>query len=155
MNQELRKIIIYTDGGSRNNPGIAGAGAVIADEKGNVLKEISEFLGVRTNNWAEYQAIILGLQAVKKIFGKEKLKEMEVEVKTDSELVARQLSGKYQIKEESLFPQFIKVWNMRVSDIPNLTLTHIPREKNKKADELANKAMDKGENKQKTTGTLL
>lgn len=137
-----KKIIIYTDGGSRDNPGIAGAGAVIVDEKGNVLKEISEFLGVRTNNWAEYQAIILGLEVVKKIFGKEKLKDMDVEVKTDSELVARQLSGKYQIKEETLFPQFIKIWNIKVADIPNLTFTHILREKNKKADELANKAMD-------------
>src|SRR3989338_9371623 len=141
---ETNKIIIYTDGGSRNNPGPAGAGALITDESGKTLKEISEFLGVRTNNWAEYEAIILGLGAIKKIFGKEKLKNMEVEVKTDSELVARQLSGKYQIKEETLFPQFIKVWNMKVADIPNIVFTHIPREKNKKADELANKAMDKG-----------
>ncbi|MBI2047747.1 MAG: ribonuclease HI family protein [Parcubacteria group bacterium] len=140
----MKKIILYTDGGSRNNPGPAGAGAVVIDENGKTLKEISEFLGVRTNNWAEYEAIILGLQAIKKIFGKEKLKDMEVEIKTDSELVARQLSGKYQIKEETLFPQFIKVWNMKVADILNITFTHIPREKNKKADELANKAMDKG-----------
>ncbi len=152
---ETKKIIIYTDGGARGNPGPAGAGAVVTDEKGSVLKEISEFLGVRTNNWAEYEAIILGLQAVKKLFGKEKLKDMEVEVKTDSELVARQLSGKYQIKEETLFPQFIKVWNIKVADIPNLTFTHIPREKNKKADELANRAMEESGGKNKTTGKLL
>lgn len=141
--EKMKKIIIYTDGGARGNPGPAGAGVVIIDEDGNILKEISEFLGVRTNNWAEYEAIILGLQQLKKIFGKEKLKNISVEVRTDSELVARQLSGKYQIKEESLFPQFIKVWNIKVADIPNLMFTHIPREKNKKADELANKAMDK------------
>ena len=138
---------MYTDGGARGNPGPAGVGAVITDVSGNILKEISEFLGVQTNNWAEYQAIILGLEATKKIFGKEKLKNIEVEVKTDSELVARQLSGKYQIKEKTLFPQFIKIWNIKVADIPNLTFTHIPREKNKKADELANRAMDKGEHK--------
>jgi len=150
------KIIIYTDGGSRNNPGPAGAGVVIVDGRGNSIKEISEFLGVRTNNWAEYEAIILGLQALKKIFGKEKLKSMLVEVKTDSELVARQLSGKYQIKEETLFPQFIKVWNMKVSDVPNIIFTHIPREKNKKADELANLAMDeKGKEQKIATRTLL
>src|SRR3989338_7758285 len=135
---EMKKIIIYTDGGSRNNPGIAGAGAVITDESGTVLKEISEFLGVRTNNWAEYEAIILGLQQLKKIFGKEKLKNISVEVRTDSELVARQLSGTYQIKEESLFPQFIKVWNMKVADFPNIVFTHIPREKNKEAAALSN-----------------
>ncbi|MDP3726412.1 MAG: ribonuclease HI family protein [bacterium] len=155
MSEKTEKIIIYTDGGSRNNPGLAGAGAVIVDASGKILKEISEFLGVRTNNWAEYEAIVLGLQAVKKLFGKEKLKNISVEVRTDSELVARQLSGKYQIKEETLFPQFIKAWNIKVADIPNLTFTHIPREKNKKADELANKAMDEGEKGNKTTGKLL
>jgi len=149
------KIIIYTDGGSRNNPGPAGAGVVIVDGRGNSIKEISEFLGVRTNNWAEYEAIILGLQALKKIFGKEKLKSMLVEVKTDSELVARQLSGKYQIKEETLFPQFIKVWNMKVSDVPNIIFTHIPREKNKKADELANLAMDEKGKEQKIATRIL
>src|SRR3989344_2420946 len=98
QSMETKKIIIYTDGGARGNPGPAGVGAVIIDESGKILKEISEFLGTRTNNWAEYEAIILGLQAVKKIFGKEKLKNIFVEVRTDSELVARQVSGFYQIK---------------------------------------------------------
>ena len=63
-------------------------------------------------------------------------------MKMDSELVARQLSGKYQIKEESLFPLFIKIWNMKVADFPEISFTHIPREKNKEADRLANEAMD-------------
>ena len=148
------KIILYTDGGARGNPGPAGAGVFITDESGHVLKKIAEPLGVRTNNWAEYQAIILGLQALKKIFGKEKLKHMPVEVRTDSELVARQLSGKYQIKEETLFPQFIKVWNIKVSDIPDITFTHIPREKNKEADALSNEAMDEGDKKTKQGGLL-
>ena len=152
---EKEKIIIYTDGGARGNPGIAGAGAVIQNAHGQTLKEISEFLGIRTNNWAEYEAVILGLQAVKKLFGKEKLKNIFVEVRTDSELIARQLSGKYQIKEETLFSQFIKVWNIKVADIPNITFTHIPREKNQKADELANKAMDEGSEKNKVQNTKL
>lgn len=142
---ETKKIIIYTDGGARGNPGPAGAGAIVTDEKGNILKEISQFLGTRTNNWAEYQAVILGLQQLKKLFGKEKLKKVSVEVRTDSELIARQLRGEYKIKEETLFPQFIAVWNMRITDFPNITFTHISRDKNKKADELANKAMDKGD----------
>ena len=133
---------VFTDGGARGNPGPAGAGAIIFNENGETLKEVSSFLGERTNNWAEYEAVIIGLEALKKIVGKEKRKNISVEVKLDSELIARQLSGIYQIKEESLFPQYIKVHNMRVKEFPNITFTHIPREKNKEADRLANVAMD-------------
>ncbi len=138
----FQKIIIYTDGGSRNNPGFAGAGVYITDDLGTKLHEIAKPLGIQTNNFAEYEAVILGLEAVKKIFGKEKLKDTDVEVRSDSELVIRQLTGKYQIKEETLFPKFIKIWNLKVSDFPNITFTHIPREKNKEADRLSNEAMD-------------
>ena len=137
----MQKIIIYTDGGSRNNPGIAGAGAVIKNAELKTLKGIAKPLGIKTNNWAEYEAVIIGLQEAKKMFGK-KLTDTEVEVRMDSELVARQLSGKYQIKEETLFPQFIKIWNMRVKDIPHIKFTHVRREENKEADKLANDAMD-------------
>ena len=142
-----KKIIIYTDGGSRGNPGNAGAGAYITHEDGTVLKRCSEPLGVRTNNYAEYQAVILGLENLKRMMG-DKVKDMEIEIKMDSELVQRQLSGKYQIKEETLFPQFIKIWNMRVKDFPNIKFTHIPRELNKEADALSNIAMDEGEKHQ-------
>jgi len=141
---QKEKIIIYTDGGARGNPGPAGVGAVITDREGKVLKEESKFLGETTNNFAEYEAVIVGLQALKKLFNKEKLKELELEVKLDSQLVAEQLSGRYQIKEETLFPQFIKVHNMQVKDFPKIKFIYIPREKNKEADGLANKAMDKG-----------
>jgi len=141
----MNKIIIYTDGGARGNPGPAGVGVVIVDEQGNILKEISEFLGTRTNNWAEYEAIIKGLQQLKKLFGKEKLKNISIEVRTDSELVVKQLRGEYQVKEETLFPQFIAVWNMRVTDFPHITFAHVRREENKKADKLANEAMDESD----------
>jgi ribonuclease HI len=137
------KIIIYTDGGSRGNPGPAGAGAYITDNDGKEISSISKFLGEATNNFAEYEAVVLGLKEVKRIFGK-KLKEMSVQVRLDSELVAKQINGEYQIKEETLFPQFISIWNMRVKDIPDITFTHIRREQNKKADALANEAMDTG-----------
>lgn len=137
-----RKIIIYTDGGARGNPGPAGAGAYITDEVGKEIKGVSKFLGVRTNNYAEYEAVILGLSELKKIISKEERKNVSIEMKMDSELVARQLSGKYQIKEESLFPLFIKIWNMKVADFPEISFIHIPREKNKEADRLANEAMD-------------
>jgi len=150
MGNNPNKIIVYTDGGARGNPGPAGIGVVITDEKGGVLKEISKSLGVQTNNWAEYEAVILGLQELKKIFGKEKTKSLEIEIRTDSELIAKQLQGEYQIKEETLFPQFIKVWNMRITDFPHLKFFHIPREKNKEADQLANKAMDEHKVSQST-----
>ena len=139
----MQKIILYTDGGARNNPGPAGAGVVIVDGAGKVLKEISKPLWRQTNNWAEYEAVIVGLETVKRLFGSAKLKDMEVEVKTDSELIARQLSHKYQIKEETLFPQFIKVHNLQVAHFPHILFSHIPREKNKEADRLANEAMDR------------
>jgi ribonuclease HI len=137
----MKRIILYTDGGARGNPGPAGAGAVAIDETGGVLLEVSQALGVRTNNWAEYEAVALGLQAIKKKFGKAS-KDLHIEVRMDSELVARQLSGEYQIKEATLFPQYIKVHNMRVKDFPHITFTHVRREENKKADALANRAMD-------------
>ena len=123
----MQKVFLYTDGGARGNPGPAGIGVVIQDEAGDILKEISKFLGRQTNNWAEYEAVVLGLEALKKMFGVAKLKEMSVEVKMDSELVARQLSGKYQIKEPTLFPQFIKIHNLCVSAFPHIVFfSHSP-----------------------------
>lgn len=139
------KLIIYTDGGARGNPGPSGAGAVITDERGTVLKEVSSFLGVRTNNWAEYEAVIQALTEAKKIIPKERRKSITIEVRADSELIVKQLRGEYQIKEETLFPQFIKVWNLRVAEFPHIVFTHVRREQNSAADALANKAMDRAE----------
>ena len=138
------KITIFTDGGSRNNPGIAGAGAVVFDEGGVELADVSKFLGIKTNNWAEYEAVILGLETAQKIFGN-KLLKMEVEVKMDSQLVQRQLKGEYKIKVATLKEQYIKVHNLIVKYFPNIKFTYIPREENKRADELANEAMDREE----------
>ena len=140
--------VIYTDGGARGNPGVAGAGAVIKDHAGNTLKKIAKPLGHQTNNFAEYTAVLVALEELKKIVPKEKRKAVFVEVKMDSELVARQLSHTYQIKEETLFPFFIKIHNLKVSEFPNLTFTHIPREKNTEADALSNEAMDMQSSKQ-------
>jgi len=140
---QKNKIIIFTDGGSRGNPGEAGAGTVICDEQGNEIKGVSKFLGKRTNNWAEYEAVILGLETAQKILGK-KLLETEVVVKMDSQLVQRQLNNEYQIKEEALFPQYIKVHNLIIKYFRDIEFVYIPRAKNGKADELANQAMDQG-----------
>lgn len=139
----MEKVIVYTDGGARGNPGSAGAGVYILNENGDVLKEVSRFLGVQTNNVAEYEAVVIALQELKKLFGK-KTRGMQFELRLDSELIARQLLHQYQVKEEGLVPQFMRVHNLRVSDFPNLTITHVRREQNKEADRLANEAMDRG-----------
>ena len=97
-----------------------------------------------TNNEAEYQAVILGLETIKKMLGGVKATEAEIEVRLDSQLVASQLAGTYQIKEERLFPFFIKIWNLRVKDLPKVRFVYIPREQNSIADGLANEAMDSG-----------
>lgn len=139
----MEKIIAYTDGGARGNPGPAGIGVQIQDESGAVLKEVSQFLGNATNNFAEYNGVLIALQTLKALFGK-KTGDMQFELRMDSELVKKQLNGEYQIKEPGLVPYFIEIHNLRVAHFPHLTLTHIPREKNKEADRLSNEAMDAG-----------
>lgn len=140
----MNTIFIHTDGGSRGNPGKAGAGAVVSDKSGTILRSGKKYLGVMTNNEAEYEAVLLGLHLAKSLIPKAKRKDCQVEVLLDSELAARQLSGVYQVKEPRLFPYFIAVSNLRISDFPKLSFKHIPREKNKEADALANLAMDEG-----------
>lgn len=140
----LKHITLHTDGGARGNPGPAGSGAVVYDDKGKTIKEASLYLGHKTNNYAEYSAVILGLETLAKHFGKAKCKDLNVEVRMDSELICKQLNGEYQIKEESLFPLFIKVHNLLVSTFPHVSFVHVPREENAQADRLANEAMDRG-----------
>ena len=136
-------VIAYTDGGARGNPGPAGIGIYITDASGNVLKEVAESIGNGTNNFAEYQAVMVALQTLKQMYGK-KTKEISFEVRMDSELVQKQLSNEYQIKEPGLILQFIEIHNMMVKDFPRITFAHVRRELNKDADRLANEAMDKG-----------
>ena len=138
---ESSKIIVYTDGGSRGNPGPAGVGVFVVGEKGQILSKYSKFLGTRTNNEAEYDAVIFALQKSKARFGKEKIKEISTEFRMDSQLVVRQLSGKYKIEAPALFPLFIKIWNLKMEFGP-ISFVEIPREQNEEADKLANEAMD-------------
>lgn len=137
----MEKVIIYTDGGSRGNPGPAAIGGQLQDEKGTVLKEFSQAIGNSTNNIAEYMAVTEGLKVAKQLLGK-KTKEVDVELRMDSELIQKQLTNQYQIKEVGLIPYFIEIHNLRVSSFPNLTITHVRREKNKEADRLVNEALD-------------
>ncbi len=137
----MKKITIFTDGGSRGNPGPAAVGVQVVDAMGTVVREVSETIGNATNNFAEYHAVLRGLQTAKEVYGKS-TKDMQVEVKLDSELVKKQLSGEYQIKEPGLVPYFIEIHNMRVASFPRITFTHVRREHNQEADRLVNKALD-------------
>ena len=131
-------VIIYTDGGARGNPGPAGAGFVIKNE-GKTIASVGKYLGDKlTNNWAEYEALVLALQEAKKrgLVGK------DIEVRMDSELIVKQINGEYQVKEETLWPQYMKVHNLLVAHFPAHTFVHVRREENKEADRLVNEALD-------------
>ena len=140
------KIIIFTDGGARGNPGSAAIGVVIKNAAGTTIKSFGETIGETTNNEAEYRAVVAALQKVKALLGKERIKKMAAEVNMDSELIVRQLNGEYKIEEEKLFPFFIKIWNLRL-DFGEIKFRHVPREKNKEADRLVNEALDKNQNR--------
>jgi len=114
---------------------------VISDEKGNVIKEYGERLGIKTNNEAEYAAVISALKKLKALYGKEKTKKMEVEMRMDSELATKQLTGQYKIESEKIVPLFVMVWNLKM-DFAKVTFSHVPREQNKEADRLVNEALD-------------
>ncbi len=133
----MEKIIIYTDGGSRGNPGPAAVGVYIE----TLDKKIGQCIGIRTNNDAEYEALILGLQKVKYFIGKEKAKKVEVNCMLDSELVVKQLNHEYRLKEERIQKYFLEIWNL-MFDFGKVTFAHIPREKNKVADAMVNEALD-------------
>lgn len=130
-------LISYTDGGARGNPGPAGIGVVLQNKDGKVVGEWSEFLGIATNNQAEYKALLLALkQAIT-------LGAIELECRLDSELVVKQLKGEYKVKHPGLKPLFEQAKSL-ISQIKNVSFKHIPRELNKQADRLANQAMDQG-----------
>jgi ribonuclease HI len=137
----MKKIIIYTDGGSRNNPGPSAIGVVFCNEKGQTIKNYSEYLGDNfTNNEAEYQAVIFALKKFKALFGKKLAKNSDIELKTDSEFLIKQIKGEYKILEPRIQSLFIEVWNLRI-DFKKIKFTLISREKNKDADKLVNQAL--------------
>lgn len=129
------KLIIHTDGGARGNPGPAGAGATLADEGGRVLLRKKKYLGIATNNQAEYEAVILALEAARTLGAD------ELAVHLDSQLVVEQLSGNYKVKNRELAKLYVRIHNMR-DNFRQITFQHVPREENKAADALANEAMD-------------
>ena len=138
----MKKIIIYTDGGSRGNPGAAAIGVVFCNEKGQKIKEFSEYIEEATNNEAEYTAAIFALKKFKALFGKKIASRSEVELRSDSELLINQLSAKYKILDSKIQPLFLQLWNLKI-DFKKVKFKLIPREKNREADRLANEALDK------------
>lgn len=127
--------IIYADGGSRGNPGPAASGFVVQG------KRYGEFLGTKTNNFAEYTAIILGLKKLKSILGAARAKQTRVEVRADSQLAVRQLMRQYKVEHPDIVPLFVQVLNAMM-DFASVTFVHIPREQNVQADAAVNEVLD-------------
>ena len=137
----MAKLITFTDGGARGNPGPAAGGVVIKNNTGEIILKTSKYLGETTNNVAEYEALTLALQKAKGIFKAQKIKNKNLECYLDSELIVKQLNHEYKIKDENMQKLFIKVWNLTL-DFDSVKFAHIPREENKLADELVNKELD-------------
>ncbi|PTL78492.1 ribonuclease HI family protein [Vitiosangium sp. GDMCC 1.1324] len=126
---------LFSDGAARGNPGPAGAGAVLMDPEGRVVARLGRFLGVQTNNYAEYMGLLLGLKHARSLGVK------ELEVLADSELLIRQLQGRYQVKSPTLRPLYEEAVGL-LKQFLRVKLAHVPREENKAADEMSNRAID-------------
>src|SRR3989344_4157822 len=134
---ETNKIIIYTDGGSRGNPGPAALGVVIQfpEDHGKLFsagehKRYGETIGVATNNVAEYSAVIFALKKARVLLGKVRAKKTSIELRTDSELLVKQMNGEYKVKNKDLRELFVEVWDLK-QDFRKVSFVHVFREKNK------------------------
>lgn len=133
----MKKLLLYVDGGARGNPGPAGIGIVMQDENRKTVKEFNKYIGVTTNNIAEYNAVIYGLQEALM------QKADEIELNLDSELVAQQLRGEYRVKNANIKPLFEQALHL-LSGFKKFAIKHIDRSENKEADKLVNKAINLG-----------
>jgi ribonuclease HI len=129
------RLQLYSDGAARGNPGPSGAGAVLVEPGGQVVAKLGKFLGTQTNNYAEYMGLLLGLKHAKSLGAK------EIEVFADSELLIRQLGGRYQVKSPSLRPLYEEAVKL-LNDFSRVKLVHVPRAMNAAADEMSNRAID-------------
>lgn len=132
----VKRLVTFSDGGARGNPGPAAIGVVIFDETERVVAEVSEYIGEGTNNQAEYRAVIAALE---RAIG---LGATHVVCYLDSELVVRQLTGKYKVKNEGIVPLFAQALRL-TSRFSSVNVLHVAREKNAKADALVNRALDR------------
>lgn len=148
------KYIIHTDGGSRGNPGPAAIGVII-ESQGHLVKlqgalvgrrEYGEYIGITTNNDAEYQAVIFALKKLKQLIGNKKAAEAHLVFYMDSELLMKQLNHEYKVKEENIQKLFLEVHNLRL-DFGKVEFKHVLRGKNTAADKLVNQVLDRESNK--------
>jgi ribonuclease HI len=154
------KLIINADGASRHNPGPAAIGATIKDTRGRLVASISKSIGRATNNQAEYKALIAALEKAIEIgratnnqaeykaliAALEKAIEIgarQVDIQLDSELVVKQMKGRYRVKNAVLRPLYLRAGEL-LSQIESFTISNVPREQNAEADRLANKALTRG-----------
>src|SRR5579875_2438228 len=132
-----QEITAYCDGGARGNPGPAGFGVYITDHQGQTLAELSEFLGIRTNNFAEYSGLLAALEFALRY------DHPRLRVVSDSELMVKQIKGLYKVKSPDLRPLYDEA-KRRIAGLDSFRIEHVLRNKNKQADRLANEAMDRG-----------
>lgn len=138
------KLIINTDGGARGNPGPAGIGVVIADESGQIIGRHKAYIGEATNNAAEYRALILALEEAKKVASSKYQvvsEDIGLEIRMDSELIVRQMQGRYKIKEPGLKILAGQVLSL-IKNFQSVIFKHVPRVENAEADKLVNRAID-------------
>ena len=132
---KVKRVVIFTDGVAEPNPGPAAIGATIKDEQGKLITSISQPIGRATNNQAEYRAVIAALESAIS------LGASQVDMYSDSELVVRQINGRYRVKNASLKPLYQKVKQLQ-NQLKGFTITHVPRQQNREADSLAGKALE-------------
>ncbi len=131
---KTKRVIIFTDGAARNNPGPAAIGAIIRDTEGNSINSISRPIGNTTNNQAEYRAVIAALEyALRSGIS-------QVSMYSDSELIVNQINGQYRVKEATLKPLYQRVKHLQLQ-LESFKITHVPREQNEEANRLANMAL--------------
>jgi probable phosphoglycerate mutase len=135
---------LYADGGARGNPGPAGSGAVVFDAAGKRVVEVADYIGVATNNVAEYEAVLRGLKKLAQEYPEGFFAHTPLRIRMDSKLVIEQLKGAYKVKHPNLIPRYLEVRNVIARNFPHISYEHVRREFNKDADALANKAMDVG-----------
>ncbi|MGI5860778.1 MAG: ribonuclease HI family protein [Myxococcales bacterium] len=130
-----RVLRLFSDGAARGNPGPAGAGAVLTKADGTIVARLGKYLGTQTNNYAEYMGLLIGLEEALRLGAN------EIEVVADSELMVRQLTGVYKVKNAGLKPLFLRAQDL-LGRFRRSTVRHVPREQNKLADEMSNRAID-------------
>ncbi|MFA5252824.1 MAG: phosphoribosylglycinamide formyltransferase [Phycisphaerae bacterium] len=135
MPKQIEQITVYTDGGSRGNPGPSAAGFVLTDLKGNQIQSKAFFIGETTNNVAEYTALVKALEAAKQMGAK------RLTVFSDSELLVKQINGQYKVKSEQIRPLFRQAVDL-ISEFEDCKVKHVTRDKNQQADDLVNQALD-------------